>query len=170
MTNNKNNLLTSSEFTYLLLGYVVATDFLKLPNLLVKTAEQDAWISVIIALIYPIYVVLVSCYIISKHPKENILSLSKKYFGTFLGNIINFIFMLQFLLLATVSVADFILLTTTYVVSFLTPFKIVLLTVSLAAFAAYKGLKTLAKLSQLIFYLFINILYIKKLYKKILTE
>lgn len=154
MIKSKNNLLTSSEFTYLLLGYVVATGFLKLPNELVKTAEQDAWISVIIALIYPIYLVLISSYIISKHPKENILCLTKKYFGTLLGSVFNFIFMFQFLLLAAVSVADFIFLTRTFIVPFLTPFKIAVLTVSLGAYAAYNGLKVLAKLNQLIFYLF----------------
>ena len=52
LDTEKNNLLTPNQLTYLLLGFVVGTGFLKLPNQLVKTAGQDAWMCAIFALIY----------------------------------------------------------------------------------------------------------------------
>lgn len=158
MNKQKNNFLTPNQVTYLLLSYVIGTGFLKLPNELIKIARQDAWISAIIALIYPIYVVLLSSYIINKHPKENILSLSKKYLGNLFGNILNFIFMIEFFIIAAAIISDFVFLSTTYVVTFLSPMKIIIITTSLAAYAAYKGLKVLSKISELIFYIFVPVM------------
>ncbi|SHH92055.1 GerAB/ArcD/ProY family transporter [Clostridium grantii] len=158
MDKQKRNLLTSNELTFLLFSFVIGSGVVKLPNVLVETAGQDAWISVIIALVYPIYVVFIASYIINKHPKENILSLTKKYFGSLLGSLLNFVFMLQFLLLTVAIISDFIILMKTYIVDFLTPLKIGIVAVSLAAYAAHKGLKVLAKTSALISYIFIGIL------------
>ncbi|GAA0179780.1 endospore germination permease [Clostridium sediminicola] len=159
MNKQKNNLLTSDELTCFLLSFVIGgSGILKLPNVLVETARQDAWISVIIALVYPIYVILIAIYIINKHPKENILSLSKKYFGCFLGSILNFIFIVQFLLFTVSIISDFIILMRTFIVDFLTPLKVGIIGVSLAAYGAYKGLKVLGKTSELIFYIFIVVM------------
>lgn len=158
MNIQKNDFLTPNQVTYLLLSYVIGTGFLKLPNTLVKIAKQDAWISVIIALIYPIYVVLLSSYIIKKHPKENILCLNKKYFGNMLGSILNFIFMTEFLLITAAIISDFIFLARTYVVPFLTPLKIIIITITLAAYTASMGLKVLGKTSELIIYIFIPVM------------
>ena len=105
----KNNLLTSNQFTYLLLGFIVGAGFLTLPNELAKTAGQDSWMCTIIALIYPLYVVFISVYIINKHPKENIIILNKKYFGNTFGNVLNFILMMQFMITYIVIIANTII-------------------------------------------------------------
>ncbi|MCM1989957.1 GerAB/ArcD/ProY family transporter [Oceanirhabdus seepicola] len=155
MDTEKNNLLTPNQLTYLLLGFVVGTGFLKLPNQLVKTAGQDSWMCVIFALIYPLYIVLVSCYIINKHPKENILVINKKYFGNFFGNIMNFIFMLQFIITTVVIIAHTMIFSRVYIVSYLAPLKVALITVLLVTYASSKGIGVLGKINQLVFYLFI---------------
>ncbi|WBW98350.1 GerAB/ArcD/ProY family transporter [Oceanirhabdus sp. W0125-5] len=157
MDTEKNNLLTPNQFTYLLLGFVVGTGFLKLPNQLVKSAGQDSWMCAIFALIYPLYVVLVSSYIINEHPKENILKINKKYFGDFFGNIVNFLFMLQFIITTVVIIAHTIIFSRVYIVSFLAPLKVGLITVLLVAYTSSKGISVLGKLNQLIFYMFIPV-------------
>ncbi|GAA0179782.1 spore germination protein [Clostridium sediminicola] len=156
--NKQENLLTQNQLTFLLFSFVVGTGILKLPNAVVETAGQDAWISAIIALIYPIYLILIASYIINKHPKENILSLSKKYFGSLLGSILNFIFMMEFLITTVLIVSDFIILIKTYIVNFLTPLKIAIVAIFITAYGAYKGLKVLGKTSELISYIFIVVI------------
>ncbi|GAA0180334.1 endospore germination permease [Clostridium sediminicola] len=159
MNKEKNNLLTSNELTFFLLSFVIGgTGIIKLPNVLVETAAQDAWICTIIALIYPVIIVLIASFIINKHPRENILCLNKKYFGRLFGNILNFIIMIQFLSLTVGIISDFIILIRTYIVGFLTPLKVGIIAVTLASYGAYKGLKVLGKVSTLISYIFILIM------------
>ncbi|MCM1989956.1 GerAB/ArcD/ProY family transporter [Oceanirhabdus seepicola] len=157
MNIEKNNLLTPNQFTYLLIGFIVGAGVLTLPNELVKTAGQDAWMSVIIALIYPLYVVFISMYIINKHPKENVLILNKKYFGNLFGSILNFILMMQFMITYIVIIANTIIFSRVFIVSFLGPLKVAMIIVFLATYSAYKGPKGLGKMSELIFYLFIPV-------------
>ena len=159
MNKQKNRLLTANQLFFLLIGFSVGPAFLRFPNAIVDTAGQDAWISAIIGLIYPTFVVLIGIYFMKKHPKQNILILSKKYFGRILGSILNFIFMLQFLLVTLTVTSDFVNLVRTYIVDFLTPIKVIIIGVSLAAFTAYKGLKVLGKTNELIGYSFLVILF-----------
>ena len=126
MNKQKNNYLTSNQLAFLGMGFVVGPALLKLPNELISISGQDSWISAIIALIYPYYVVLISCYIINKHPRQNILMISKKYFGNFFGNILNFIFMMQYILLTGSVTADFVIRSNIYTVPFLSPIKMIL--------------------------------------------
>ncbi|KYH34959.1 spore germination protein YndE [Clostridium tepidiprofundi DSM 19306] len=158
MNNDKKSLLSTNQLTFLLTGFTLGPGFLRLPNVVVKEAGQDAWISGIVALIYPLYVVLISSYIAKKHPKENILTLSRRYFGNIIGNILNIIFMLQFVLYTSTIASEFIRILEVYIVAFLTPIKICIVGVTLALYAAYKGLKVLGKISELISYILIFII------------
>lgn len=157
MNVERKSLLTQNQFTYLILGYIIGAGFLTLPNELAKIAGQDSWMCIIVALIYPLYVIFISLYIIDKHPKENILILNKKYFGNIFGGILNFVLMLQFLITYIVIIANTIIFTRVFIVNFLAPLKVDLIIVSLVTYAAYKGVKGLGKMSELIFYLFIPV-------------
>ena len=97
MNIQKNNLLTSNQMCYLLLGMMINEGVLLLPNNVVKFAKQDGWISVIIGAAYPIYMLFIAIYIGKRFPQDNILILSKKYFGNILGSILNFLFSITFI-------------------------------------------------------------------------
>ncbi|QOR34860.1 GerAB/ArcD/ProY family transporter [Clostridium sp. 'deep sea'] len=159
MNNQKKQLLTANQLFFLLIGFSVGPAFLRFPNAVVETAGQDGWIAAIIGQLYPTFVVLIGIYFMKKHPKENILVLSEKYFGRILGSILNFIFMLQFLLITLTVTSDFVNLVRTYIVDFLSPIKVIIIGISLAAFTAYKGLKVLGKTNELIGYSFLVILF-----------
>jgi len=158
MNKNKSNFLTSNQLAFLTMGFVVGPALLRLPNALIPVSGQDAWISAIIALVYPLYVVLISIYIINKHPKQNILMISKKYFGNIFGNFLNFIFMLQYILLTGTITVEFINRSRVYTVPFLTPIKIIIVAMLLGLYGAYKGIKCLGKINEIITYGFLIML------------
>lgn len=155
MSNYKNNLLSKSQFTFLMIGLAIGPRFLRLTNTICERSQQDSWISATIALIYPIFVLVVQNYIISKHPKENLLLLNKKYFGNILGNIFNCIFLLQTLYYTSVITMDFSDISRLYIVAFLTHTKVVLVTILVCTYLCSKGLKTLAQISALVSYMLI---------------
>ncbi|MCM1989954.1 GerAB/ArcD/ProY family transporter [Oceanirhabdus seepicola] len=159
MNKEKKYLLTSNQFTFFLMAFVIGPAFLRLPNVIVPIAQQDAWIAAAIAIIYPVGTILISCLIIKKHPNENILIISKKYFGKIVGTILNTVFMLQFILYTAAVTEDFVRLTRTYIVGFIPASKIIVIAISLAAYNAFKGIKVIGKSCEVISYIFIVMLF-----------
>lgn len=144
--------LTLGEFTFFLIGFLLGPGFYQLPNLLVKDAKQDAWVAATISIIYPLYIIVISLYIINKHPKENLLSISRKNFGNVLGTLLNIIFLLQFLIELFTATSELIKLLRTYIVAFLTPLKVAVVSTALAFYLAKKGIKVLGKVNEFISY------------------
>ncbi|MBU3114241.1 GerAB/ArcD/ProY family transporter [Clostridium lacusfryxellense] len=95
--NKKNRLLTSVELFFILVGCIIGMSVTSLPANVVSIAKQDGWISTIIGAIYPLYIVLIGGIIIKKYPDSNIMNLSKAFFGKIVGNVLNLLFMFQFL-------------------------------------------------------------------------
>ncbi|MDF2673753.1 MAG: spore germination protein [Clostridiales bacterium] len=155
MNKEKNELLTASQLTSALIGFVIGPGLLKLPTLLVTIAYQDAWISALIALMYPLYIVLVSSYIAKKNPNDNILNINRKYLGKVLGSILSGIFGLQFFIYIGTILSEFDAMARIYIVGFLSSIKIIVFCLAIAAIAASKGLKVLSKTSEVITYLIV---------------
>lgn len=155
MNKAKDNLLTKNQFAFLLMGFAVGPAFLRLPNALCKNAKQDAWIAALIGLIYPVYILIISNYVVNNHPKENLLILTKKYFGNILGIVFNCIFLFQFILYTCTIIIDFATVNRLYVVAFLTPLKVILITIILCAYTSSKCLKVLGKINELATYILI---------------
>ncbi len=152
MDKKQTNSLTSYEITFTLVGIAIGVYILSAAGDVTKDAQQDGWISMMLGSIYPLYVVLIGGYIIKNHTKDNILTLSKKYLGAILGNILNFIFLLQFIFYLTFMTATIITLLRTYQITLLSPIKTVFVTLSIAAYAASRGIKTIAKINVVVFY------------------
>lgn len=152
MNNGKNSLLNKNQLTFLIIGFALGPGFLRLVNSLSQDAKQDSWISAIIALAYPIYMLILVNFIISKHHKENLLILNKKYFGYILGSIFNLIFLFQVIYYTSVIIIDFTTVSRIYIVAFLTPPKVILVTIILCVYASNKGLKVISQLSVFISY------------------
>jgi spore germination protein len=152
MDNKQTNSLTSYEITFTLIGTVIGIYLLKAAGDVTKNAQQDGWISMLLGGLYPLYIVFIASYIIKKHSKDNILTLSKKYLGTIIGNILNFVFFLQFLFYLTFVVASIINMLRTFNISFLPPLKTAFVIVTVGAYAASKGIKTIAKINVIAFY------------------
>ncbi len=68
--NNKENALTESQLTFMVIGSIIGISVLNLPLAPIKVAKQDAWIATFLGTIYPIYVIFITIYIRKKHPKK----------------------------------------------------------------------------------------------------
>jgi spore germination protein len=159
--NNKNQaMLTSHQLTTILIGALTTLDILCFPNTVVPTARQDAWISVALGNIYPIYLLLICLIIAQKYPEDNILKLSNICFGKILGNTLNLIFLGYFLLIETILATGFSNVLRVFISFYIENNKILLTVFLVPAFVAYKGLKTLGRMTKIIFYLTLPIVLI----------
>ncbi|WP_411679413.1 GerAB/ArcD/ProY family transporter [Clostridium thailandense] len=160
MDKDTDSLLTPSQLTFILIGSILGVALLSLPNYVTKYAKQDGWISCTLGVLYPIYMVFIADYLYQKHPKDNILKLSKKYLGKFLGTILNIIFISYFCFLATEIASGISNVLRIHMTYFITNYKLLSVLFLAPAFIAYKGIKTLGKVNELFFYLTISIVFI----------
>jgi spore germination protein len=152
MNKAANNLLTSNQFTMILLFSTVAIGILSIPNQVVETAKQDGWISVIFGGIYPFYMIMSVLYIARNYPNENILILNKKFFGKFLGYILNMAHLFIYIFYATSEVSGISNFLRVYIIDFLSGFRVMFLYIAVAAFCSYKGLKAVGRISEIVFF------------------
>ncbi|HEY8805041.1 MAG TPA: GerAB/ArcD/ProY family transporter, partial [Clostridium sp.] len=149
----KDTLLTPNQFTLTLKSIMVGIGVMSIPNSVIRVSKQDGWISLIFGAVYPLYLVIVANFLCKKFPKDNILVLSKKCFGNFLGNILNFIFISFFLLSLTGELAGYSNVFRVYAVTFLKNYQVLLTVLIPISFVSYKGIKTLGRLNEVGFYL-----------------
>ena len=153
MDKKKINLLSSFEFTCLIIAFFVDANIATLPNEAIKLAKQDGWISTIIGSIYPFYVVMIAIFISNKFPRKNILEVSRKYLGKYIGNTLNILFIISLIsyLPGALSMANVIF--RVYVVPFLSSNVIYISMLALGLYTAKKGIKVIAKITVLNFYI-----------------
>ncbi|MFL0196458.1 GerAB/ArcD/ProY family transporter [Clostridium sp. WILCCON 0269] len=157
MNKTQDTFLTTSQFIFILKSAIVGIELMHLPNSIIKFAKQDSWISCILGTVYPLYMVIIASYLCKKFPKDNILKLSKKCFGNFLGSILNIIFISFFLFVLTSSFSVYANLFRVYSTSFLKPYQILFTALIPIAYIAYKGIKPLGRLTEVGFYLTVGL-------------
>lgn len=148
-----NNDITSNQLMTILIGTMLGIGILSLPGDLVKTAQQDAWISAALGAVYPGCMVILFMLIYKKRPKKNILLISTEIFGKFLGNLLNVIFILSFLVYAVLIISGIKNILYTFIVAFLTPFKILIVIVFSAVYTGAKELKVLGRINEIVLFL-----------------
>jgi spore germination protein len=152
MIKENNSLITSNQLSCMIISTVIGSGVLFYPNIVVRDGRQDGWICSILGGVYLIYMVLIASYICSKFPDENILKLSKRYLGKFIGNTFNAIFLLYFYFSATIKCANLSDLVRLYVNYFVTQKLAIILIVITVVYSTYKGITVLARGNEVIHY------------------
>lgn len=151
--NKKNRLLTSSELFFILVGAIIGMGATSLSSEVTSIAKQDGWVSTILGGIYPLYIVLIGVIIIKKYPDSNIMNISRVFFGKIIGNILNLLFMFQFLFYMVMVISAASNQLRAYSLDFIPHFKMVMLLAIVPCYASIKGLKVLARFSIIAFFL-----------------
>lgn len=145
--------LSKGEYASIIFGSIVGLVILDISNNIAKFVYQDNWIATAIGLIYPLYMVMVSIYLGKKCSQENILELSKKFFGKVIGGALNFIFLLYFMILLILSISDYSNMIKSFIVDFLSITEIIGVVVLLSGYVVYKGVKVVGRLCKITFFL-----------------
>jgi spore germination protein len=152
MKKVENNLLSPSEFSKILIFATVAIGVLSLPNEVVTFSKQDGWISVMLGVVYPLYVIVCTVYIARRYPKENVITLNKKFFGKIIGSTFNIALLVIYIFYTVSEISGISNFFRVYIVEFISSFRLMFLITSISAFSAYKGLKNLGRISEVVFY------------------
>ena len=148
-------MLEESEATAILVGFIIGTSILALPNGVVQDAKQDGWIAVLIGGLHPLYIALLAIYYAKKHPNQNILALSNIYLGRVIGTICNILFMVEFGIYTIAAIVSLSNIFRVYATPFLTPIKIFIPAILLAIYLSNKGIKVLGRINKISLYIMV---------------
>ena len=152
MNNKIEKFMTANQLAYIIVFSVLGIEVLFFPQFIVKYAAQDSWIFMAAGAVYPFYIVFLCIFLCKKFPDENILKLSKKCFGRFLGSILNMIFLIQFIFCATIRCAQLSNLIRIFITYFLTSGGVISVAVAVTAYTCTRGLQSMARAFNVIFY------------------
>ncbi len=88
----------------------------------------------------------------SSYQNTNIVEISKIYFGRFFGNLLAFIFTLQFLAYIIVTTGNISNMLRVYLVLFLEQYKLAIPILLISVYTASKGIGALGRINEVIFY------------------
>ncbi|WP_194190775.1 GerAB/ArcD/ProY family transporter [Clostridium chrysemydis] len=163
MTDSSNFKFTNSQFIFLVLGYSIIVNILKLPVIMASFALQDAWISMLIAGIYPISLFFFYYPVYKKNPDKNIFQINKEVLGKTFGTLFNVIFYLYILSYATTQVAGFSMIFADTLFWYYNSTKVLLLLLFVAFLGLLFKFKAMVKFTQfsltIVFVIFFIILF-----------
>lgn len=149
------NEITYQQFTYIIIGTIIGVGILALPGSLAEISKQDGWVSAIIGVWYPLYIVLLAIHISKNFPEDNIFSVSTTYFGKFIGGFLNTIFSAQLFIFLIFATSGVINLSRVFIVQFLTVSKLAVVLLALGVYTTFLGLKVIGRINEAVFYLLV---------------
>lgn len=152
MPSSKEESIKPSELTFILIGAMVGVGILSLPNGLAKCVYQDAWISAALGAVLPIYYVIIGLLMVELRPKNNIYETNSYCFGKFFGSCANLIYFIFYTYTLSAVVSGFNNIFKVYANAYMPSNKFILIALLVIAYAANKGLKTIAKINQISFF------------------
>lgn len=124
---------------------VLATAILFVPGITAQKAAQDAWISLIIAMIFGVFVAYMSSSLGLKFPNKTVIQFSIAILGKPLGKFVGFIYVFYFFYVAYFVQRQFgELMNSVYMIK--TPMLVFIVVITLlSCYVIYKGLEVLAR-------------------------
>ncbi|GFR35469.1 GerAB/ArcD/ProY family transporter [Thermobrachium celere] len=154
---NKNNTITRNQYFFVIQSAMIGIGIITLASGVTKKAQQSGWIAVILAGIYPILCVLLSYEIYKDLNFVEYTQASEQIYGKFLTKIFTFLFSFNFIFLEAAVVSGLANELTFSTTKFLSPYVLIFITSALIYYNSVDGLKIIARLSELVFYLTIFI-------------
>ncbi|PGS46436.1 GerAB/ArcD/ProY family transporter [Bacillus sp. AFS041924] len=117
MSKQLKESLTVSPFFLLFLIHSTQTGvgFLNFQNKIIKGAEQDAWISVLVVGISVHIIIWLMYYLLKKSNNGDIMSLHQQLFGKWIGNVLNILLYVYMLFLIATIIRSYIAVLNTWV-------------------------------------------------------
>ncbi len=151
--------ISSTQAMKYVISTVLATAVLFVPGITTQQAAQDAWLSLIIAVIFGVLVAYMSSNLGLKFPNETIIQFSVTVLGKPLGKFIGFIYVFYFFYVAYFVQRQFgELMNSVYMIR--TPMLVFILIITLlSCYVIYKGLEVLVRVNDIIIiWMFVGLL------------
>ncbi|OAS16468.1 GerAB/ArcD/ProY family transporter [Paenibacillus oryzisoli] len=155
MSTFDNATISVRQFTILIILGVVGDSILIMPTILAKSAKQDAWLSVVLALFLGFVTGGIFAAVANKLRRRRLFNLIRLHLGVWVGSIIILLFLFEFYMCSLTLLSEMSQFMTTQLMPE-TPINAIIVVFILVIIIAYKyGVEAFARMSELLFPVFI---------------
>lgn len=159
----RKELISTHQFTVLVILITIGDAILVLPSTVAKVAHQDAWLSTILALACGLLIIYLFTVVGSLYPKLSLVQYNIKILGKWVGSIVSLFFLGYLFLSLTAHVRELGDFITTQILT-QTPIQVIhFLFIVIIIIGVRSGLETIARTGELLFpvvFIFLMILFI----------
>lgn len=120
-------------------------------------AKQDAWLAIVIAMIFGLMIFLMHSYLYNLYPNEPFTLFVKKIVGKHAGNALTILYTCYFLYLGSRVLRDFTDFIEIYLLSGTPNITIDLLMVAVIAYGVFLGVEVIARTGEILFFISISL-------------
>lgn len=142
--------LTNWQVILLIVSTILPSALLSLPSIMIKYAEKDAWISVILTTVIGILLAIIYSTIFLKNPGLTIFDIVEKKLGSFFRIFIGLLLMLYYFLDSISVLRQFIYFMIDTVMQQTPSYVLGSITVLIALYAIYQGIEVVSRVNLII--------------------
>lgn len=131
----------------------IAVGILGTPKFIFQEAQQDAWISIIIATVYMIIIILVMFYILNNYKNTDIYGIQVDLFGKWIGKVLGVIYLVYFFTTAWSVLITYIQIIQFFIYPEMSAFVMGLLLLSLVVYTINGGIRAIVGVTFIFFLL-----------------
>ena len=145
-------MISNRQLIFILVQITVGTGILSLPRQIAAISGQDAWLSILLGASFWIFSLFIFSTLGSKFPNQTIIEYSQVILGPLLGRLVGLSYLIYSLLITAISARVFVMIITTYILPKTPIFINLTLIIFTCLYLISKGLKTLARLDEFLFF------------------
>ncbi|MBP2072064.1 MULTISPECIES: GerAB/ArcD/ProY family transporter [Thermoanaerobacterium] len=143
--------ISPKQFIYIIISVVLSTATIFLPSIVASKAEQDSWVSVILAAGFSIPVFCLYYGISNMFKDKTVFSFLEDIFGKILGKIIAFFYLLFFIHLTAIMIRELYEIMRSAFMSKTPPIVFSFSLMVVASYAVTKGFIAIARMNEIVF-------------------
>ncbi|MBU5427469.1 spore germination protein [Tissierella pigra] len=150
MENTKINKVSYNQVLLLIVLYRIMVGLTYMPAVNTTPANQDVWIATLLSIFYTILFNLPIIYLSNKFNKLNLLEITEKIMGKFLGKIIGVIYFITFLFSNIIFVGTLVEILNTALFPVTPTWFTTLIIMLTCAYISSRGLRNIGRLGEII--------------------
>lgn len=153
----EKGMISTRQAAFMITNTIMASTVLFIPAILARGVGHDAWITVVIASVLGVFLGYAVLFLGVRFPDRNLVEYSIELLGPWIGRVIALIFVAFFLYVSGVVVREFGALLVTAVMPSTPLVVFSTLMVMMAAYGVYLGLEVIARVTELVFPIFLAV-------------
>ncbi|MFO7819104.1 MAG: endospore germination permease [Halanaerobacter sp.] len=148
----EKEMIANRQLIFIIIQITVGTGILSLPRQVASISQQDSWLAILLGSLYWTCSIFFFYALGSKFPNKTIIEYSPIILGSTLGRLIGFSYVLYSIIITAIGARVFVMIITTYILPKTPIFINLSLIIITCLYLISKGLKTIARLDEFLFF------------------
>lgn len=150
--------ITQNQYLFIIFSCMIAVGILSMASEICKTANQNAWIAILVGGLYPLFILITAAVIDDKTNHASFEKINKKLYGKILYKIFSLVYFFYFLTIFVSIISGYASVLKSTITNFLHPAFIIIPSLILITIISLSGLYMVGRICELYFYITLPLL------------